>query len=160
MRKMALALLLALGMPSVPANSAQAAVAKEAFVSGEAKGKFEVKVLQVSGPDDAIGRYSLDKTYQGDLVASGTGQMMGSSEPSTQADVYVAIEKVTGTLNGRKGSFLLAQRGTRSAHGQDLNIVIVPGSGTDSLSGISGDLEIIIAGGEHSYILRYTLPSA
>ncbi|MGZ4819666.1 MAG: DUF3224 domain-containing protein [Terriglobales bacterium] len=37
-------------------------------------------------------------------------------------------------------------------------MVVVPGSGTDELTSISGKMEIIIEDGKHSYIFNYTLP--
>lgn len=128
-------------------------------MSDQARGEFDVKVVPISGKEEPLGRMSIDKTYHGDLDATGTGQMMASRDERTGAAVYVAIETVTGTLKGRKGSFMLAHRGMMSAAGHELNVVIVPASGTDGLTGISGDLEIIIEGGKHSYVLRYALPA-
>ncbi len=85
--------------------------------------------------------------------------MMASRDEKAKTGVYVAIETVTGTLKGRKGSFILAHRGMMSPAGQELSVVITPASGTGELAGISGDLEIILEGGKHSYVLRYTLPA-
>ena len=71
---------------------------------------------------------------------------------------YVAIEVVTGTLAGRKGTFALQQMATMDKSGQKLQVVVVPGSGTDGLKGISGTFAITIADGKHSYDLEYELP--
>lgn len=145
---------------AVAAPAAETVVSKEANVSGSASGDFDVKITPVSGPDEPMGRMSIDKAYHGDLDATGTGQMMASRDEKTGAAVYVAIETVTGSLKDRKGSFMLAHRGMMSPAGHELNVVIVPASGTDGLKGISGDLEIVIEGGKHSYVLRYTLPAS
>lgn len=129
-------------------------------MSDQAKGEFDVIIAPISGPAEALSRLSIDKQFHGDLVATGVGQMMASRDEKTKAAVYVAIETVTGTLKGKNGSFLLAHRGMMSPAGQELSVVIVPASGAGELAGISGDLEIIIEGGKHSYVLRYTLPTS
>lgn len=132
---------------------------KEIHVTQHAKGEFEVKIAPISGPDEALGRMSLDKIFHGDLDATSTGQMMANRDESTGTAVYVAIETVTGTLAGHKGSFMLAHRGMMNKGGQELSVVVVPASGTGALAGLTGDLDIIIEGGKHFYEFSYTLPA-
>jgi hypothetical protein len=124
-----------------------------------AKGQFDVKITpQESAPDAAVARMLLYQEFHGDLEAIAHGEMMAAGEPLTNAGVYVAIDRVTGTLHGRSGSFLMAHRGIRNAEGQELSIVIVPGSGTGQLTGITGTLGIEIVGKEHFYNVEYELP--
>jgi len=121
-----------------------------------AKGSFDVTITpQESAPDAAVARMLLYKEFHGDLEAIAHGEMMAAHEPLTGAGVYVALDRVTGTLNGRSGSFLIAHRGIRNADGQELSIVIVPGSGTGQLTGITGSVGIEIVGKEHFYTLQY-----
>ena len=123
-----------------------------------AKGPFTVTITpQESAPDAAVARMLLYKEFHGDLEAVAHGEMMAAGEPLTNAGVYVAIDRVTGTLDGRSGSFLMAHRGIRNADGQELSIVIVPGSGTGQLTGITGTVGIEIAGKEHHYSVDYEL---
>jgi expansin (peptidoglycan-binding protein) len=127
-----------------------------------AQGTFEVKTAPLP-PDEAvaatsIGRYSLDKVYRGDLEAASAGEMLGAGNPATGTAGYVAIEQVTGTLQGRSGSFALQHFGTMDGGKFDLNVRVVPGSGTGELEGIAGVLTIIIEGGKHSYAFEFTLP--
>jgi len=123
-----------------------------------AKGPFDVKITpQESAPDAAVARMLLYKEFHGDLEAIAHGEMMAAGEPLTGAGVYVAIDRVTGTLHGRSGSFLMAHRGVRNADGQELSIVIVPGSGTGQLTGITGTVGIEIAGKEHFYSVEYEM---
>jgi len=159
MRGAGLLLAIAAGASALPIPAAETIVSREANVPNHASGEFDVKIVPVSGADETLGRMSIDKVYHGDLDATGTGQMMASRDDKTRTGVYVAIETVTGALKGRKGSFMLAHRGMMSPAGQDLDIVIVPSSGTGALAGIAGNLEIIIEGGKHNYVLRYTLPA-
>jgi hypothetical protein len=70
---------------------------------------------------------------------------------------YVAIEKVTGKLHGRAGTFVLQHTGTMNRGAQKLSITVVPDSGTGELVGLSGKMNIIIAGGKHSYEFDYSL---
>jgi hypothetical protein len=123
-----------------------------------AAGEFEVKLVPVSEANDALMRMSIDKQFHGDLEATSQGQMMAGGNEANGAPVYVALETVTGTLNGHKGSFILAHRGTMTSSDQALSIIIVPESGTDDLRGIKGTFEIEIADGKHLYKMDYTLP--
>lgn len=123
-----------------------------------AKGPFDVTITkQDTAPDAAVARNLLYKEFHGDLEAIAHGEMMAAGEPLTNAGVYVAIDRVTGTLGGRSGSFLIAHRGIRNTDGQELSIVIVPGSGTGQLTGITGTVGIEIAGKEHFYSVEYEL---
>jgi len=123
-----------------------------------AKGPFDVTITpQESAPDAAVARMLLYKEFHGDLEAIAHGEMMAAGEPLTGAGVYVAIDRVTGTLHGRSGSFLMAHRGVRNADGQELSIVIVPGSGTGQLTGITGTIGIEIVDKKHFYSVEYEM---
>ena len=128
-----------------------------------AKGTFDVKVtplaVEENVGDSTIARLSLDKTWSGDLVATSKGQMLGSQgEADKDTGGYVAMERITGTLHGRKGRFSLQHHGTMGGGKHEMNIYVVPGTGTGELAGISGKLRIIIEGGKHLYEFEYTLP--
>ena len=130
-----------------------------------ATGQFDVKVAPEGQPDpgdgSVLGRMSLEKTYHGGLDGPSKGTMLTASSTGTEGSAaYAAVERFTGTLDGKKGSFALVHRGTMSsAAGQAMNISIVPDSGSGELKGISGELKIIIAkDGTHGYDLAYTLP--
>jgi hypothetical protein len=125
-----------------------------------AKGSFDVKITpQESAPDAAVARMLLYKEFHGDLDAIAHGEMMAAQEPLTGAGVYVALDRVTGTLHGKSGSFLMAHRGIRNADGQELSIVIVPGSGTGQLTGITGTVGIEIVEKKHFYSVEYDVPA-
>ena len=123
-----------------------------------AKGSFDVTITPYESAADApVARMLLYKELHGDLEAISHGEMMAAHEPLTGAGVYVAIDRVTGTLHGRSGSFLMAHRGIRNAEMQELSIVIIPGSGTGQLEGIMGTVGIEIRGKEHFYSVEYEL---
>ncbi len=127
-----------------------------------ASGDFSVKMTPQSWSENSVdhtmGRFLIDKQYHGDLEATAEGQMLsaGDGKPGSSG-VYVAIERVTGSLQGRKGSFVLYHTGVMSRGVPTLNINVVPDSGTGDLNGISGSLTIKIAEGKHSYEFAYTL---
>ncbi len=159
----ALVLLSVVALPAEAqtAASASAPAQKEATVSSHASGPFDVKVVKQEDPsgDTSVGRFTLDKQYHGDLEASGKGQMLTASTEVKGSGAYVAIERVTGTLKGREGTFALQHMGTMTQNVPQLTINIVPDSGTGQLKGISGKMNIVIAAdGKHSYELEYTLP--
>ena len=128
-----------------------------------AKGTFEVKMTPLAAEDNVgdatIGRLGMAKTFTGDLDATSKGQMLGSqSEAVKGSGGYVAMERVTGKLNGKSGSFTLQHIGTMQGGKFDLNVAVVPDSGTGELTGIAGTLKIIIEGGKHLYEFEYSLP--
>jgi hypothetical protein len=133
--------------------------AKEQKVS-HATGSFEVK-LSPQQSDPPIGRMAIEKQWQGGLVGTSKGEMLASGSGSAgSSGGYVALEQFTGTLNGRKGTFILQHSATMTRGTPQLTIKVVPDSGTDELVGLTGQLKIAIAEGKHSYKFRYTLPEA
>ena len=130
-------------------------------MSNRASGTFEVKVVPQPSDDSAdvsFGRLSLDKQFHGDLEGTGRGQMLTAGTGVEGSAGYVALEMVTGTLNGRSGTFVFQHSGTMTRGAPHLIITVVPDSGTGDLTGIAGKFEIKIApGGEHSYDFEYTL---
>jgi Protein of unknown function (DUF3224) len=124
------------------------------------KGNFDVKMTPVS-EDTAdgvpLGRFLLDKQYHGDLTASSKGEMLTAGSIATGSAGYVAIERVTGTLQGRQGSFALQHIGTMNRGAPTLSINVVPHSGTGQLTGLAGSMNIIIADGKHSYEFDYSI---
>jgi hypothetical protein len=101
----------------------------------------------------------LDKTYSGDLVGTGKGEMLIAGTAVKGSAGYVAIERVNGTLGGRNGSFVLQHTGTMNRGVPQLSVAVVPDSGTGELAGLAGTLAIIIQGGKHRYDFDYTLPA-
>jgi len=104
-----------------------------------------------------LGRMSIDKQFHDDLEASSKGEMLSAMSGTPGSAGYVAIEKVSGTLHGRSGSFVLQHSATMTRGTPALNIIVVPDSGTGELAGLSGTMTIIIADGKHSYTFDYTL---
>ena len=127
-----------------------------------AKGTFTVEMKPQAEPNTAegvsLGRMSLDKRFEGDLVATGKGEMLTALTPIKGSAGYVAIERVMGTLQGRSGSFVFQHSGTMDQGAQRLSITVVPGSGTGALAGISGSFTINITEGKHFYEFEYSLP--
>ena len=141
------------------ARGPQTNVQKGTSMSKRASGPFDVKLTPQESADAAVGRMSIDKQFHGDLEATSKGHMLMASSSSVQGSAgYVAIERVTGTLNGRRGSFYLQHSGTMTRGAGDLTITVIPDSGTDDLTGLTGRMNIIIADGKHSYDFEYTLP--
>lgn len=126
-----------------------------------ARGTFEVKIGPLATDEQAglttLGRLSIDKQFHGDLEARSLSEMLTAMTPVKGSAGYVAIERVTGTLAGKQGSFALQHTGTMDRGAQQLRIAVVPDSGTGDLTGLTGELTIQIDGGQHSYELQYSL---
>ena len=124
-------------------------------------GPFDVKVAPVAPDgvyeDELLGRLTLDKQFHGDLEATSRGQMLTGGTAVKGSAGYVAVERVTGTLHGKRGSFVLMHRGTMRGGKFDLSVIVVPDSGTDELTGITGQMAIIMEGKSHSYEFDYTI---
>jgi hypothetical protein len=127
-----------------------------------AAGSFDVK-LTPQTDDSPIGRMLIDKQLHGDLEATSKGQMLtcgtNVKDSGVYSGVYVAIERVTGTLHGRTGTFVLQHSGTMTRGVPHLIVTVVPDSGTGELVGLTGEFDIKIVDGKHFYEFEYTLPN-
>ncbi|HJP61242.1 MAG TPA: DUF3224 domain-containing protein, partial [Gemmatimonadaceae bacterium] len=136
----------------------------ETRLMSRATGNFEVTLNPLAMDNnpgiEGVGRMSIDKQYHGELEATGQGQMLTGGTTIKNSAGYVAIERVTGSLKGRKGSFILQHNGIMTRGTPSLVISIVPDSGTDQLDGLRGTMSIRIEGGKHFYDLTYTLGTA
>ena len=135
----------------------------DGVLSARATGTFDVVVKPLPSDDNAddgtSGRLSLSKQFHGDLAGTSKGQMLGAQTGVEGSAAYVAIERISGTLNGRTGTFVLQHSGTMSKKaGMQLRIAVVPDSGTGQLTGLAGEMTITITGKLHSYEFAYTLP--
>lgn len=127
----------------------------------QATGTFEVKVVPLAADEGAdtggFGRLSIDKTFSGGITGTSKGQMVGAFTAVEGSAGYVALERVSGTLNGKKGSFILQHSGSMAKGVSTIIVTVVPDSGTEELTGLAGTMQIIIEGKKHSYVLDYTL---
>ena len=128
----------------------------------QAKGEFEVtripqQELDIGG-DASVGHSRFDKRFHGPLDATSVVHMLavGTDVPGSAA--YVAIERISGTLDGRRGSFMAQHSGTLDRGQPTLALGVVPDSGTGELAGLRGRMAIDIVDGAHSYTLDYELP--
>jgi hypothetical protein len=153
MKRITIAVLLAGSLMAATA----AAEEKRTSMNERASGTFEVKVAPVA-EEGRFPRMTLDKRFSGELEGTSSGEMMSVEGTVEGSAAYVAIERVTGTLRGRKGSFALVHNGTMRKGGDfRLEIKVVPDSGTGELKGLTGTMKIIIEGGKHSYQFDYTI---
>jgi len=124
-----------------------------------ARGTFDVKITPAPADDYAdgvcLGRLTLDKQFHGDLEATGKGQMLTGMSSTKGSAGYVAIERVTGMLAGKYGTFMLQHSGIADRGAQTLALQVIPDSATDELAGLHGDMRIIIENRVHSYELNY-----
>jgi hypothetical protein len=134
---------------------------KEGSMATRATGTFEVKILPQAATEietaAAIGRMTIDKELHGDLEATSKGEMLTTGDPKGSA-AYVALERVTGTLHGRTGTFVLQHTASMTPTSQQMLITVAPDSGTGQLIGVAGKFNIKIENKKHFYDFEYTLP--
>ena len=131
-------------------------------MTNKVRGEFEVKLALLPAYDTTegspLGRRSIDKQFHGDLEATSKGEMLAAGTAVKGSAGYVAIERVTGTLCGRAGSFVLQHSGTMNRGSPSMVVTVVPDSGTEALTGLTGKMSIEITGGKHFYDFEYELP--
>jgi hypothetical protein len=124
-----------------------------------ASGTFKVVVTPAGEPDHGpgatLGRLTIDKIFEGPLSATSRGQMLTAMTEVKGSAGYVAIERVTGTLDGRDGSFALQHHGPMNRGASSLTLVVVPDSGSGGLQGIDGTMTIDVRDKQHHYTLDY-----
>jgi len=143
-------------------SSNSGATSKEAVLTAHASGLFEVKMTpqEDKAAETPFGRMRFDKQFHGDLEGASKGEMLSlGTGAKGSSGAYVALERVTGTLQGRSGSFTLVHTAIMDRGVPQLTITVVPDSGNGELTGIAGRLDIKIEeGGKHFYDFEYTLP--
>lgn len=131
--------------------------------STRATGTFDVEIKPLgtyNSTDLTLGRMSIDKQLHGDLEGTSKGEMLSAGSSIKDSGGYVAMERVTGLLNGRAGSFVFQHSATMTRGVPNLSVTVVPDTGTGDLAGLTGSLRIIIDGTRHSYEFDYTLPGS
>ena len=128
-----------------------------------ASGTFEVKVTPQK-PDNKeaeranLERLSIDKEFHGDLEGASAGEMLATWSEVKGSGGYVALERLSATLEGRKGTFVLQHSGTMTHNTPQMSVTVVPDSGTGELAGLAGSMTIKIEAGKHFYEFHYVLP--
>lgn len=135
---------------------------KELQVDGHAGGSFEIKMVRQPITEEEAKTISVrmtsDKQFHGDLEGASTGEMLGVYTAVKDSAGYVALERVSGKLKGRTGTFILQHSSTMARGTQQQSIMVVPDSGTDQLAGLTGSMIIKISDGKHFYEFDYRLP--
>lgn len=121
------------------------------------KGTFDVQMTPEPTYSTAdgvsLGRIAITKQFRGDLVATSTVDMIAARTPINDSAGYVAIERITGTLAGRAGTFVVQHSGVMTRGKQDLSVTVVPDSATGELRGLRGRMTIEMVAGVHHYTL-------
>ena len=130
----------------------------------QANGEFEVK-RSAEPPCDLgdgvqAGHFRFDKRFHGALDATGVVHMLAVGTAVEGSAAYVAVERISGTLDGRTGSFLACHNGVMDRGKPSLSVSVVPDSGTGELEGLTGRIAIDIVDGKHFYTFDYALPAA
>ncbi|MYM23331.1 DUF3224 domain-containing protein [Duganella sp. FT135W] len=127
------------------------------IITGEFTVAMQPEAMSAVAADSGVGRMSLNKHYQGALQAEGKGEMLAYMDRAIGSGVYVAVERVTGSVEGRSGSFLLHHTGIMTRGAPGLTVAVVPDSGSGELTGLRGNVNIRIEDGKHYYDFDYTL---
>ncbi len=130
------------------------------LVKGTFEAKLQLQSFENADAEAKLDRMSIDKTITGDLVATTVGRMLTAGTETKGSAAYVAVERVTGALHGKKGSFALYHTGVMNRGSPALSVLVVPDSGTGELAGLEGEFKIIIESGKHRYEFSYRVSAA
>lgn len=126
------------------------------------EGPFTVKMTPEDFSDAhegvVISRLRLEKVFTGALTGTSLGQFIPVGTPVKTSAGYLAVERISGTLEGRAGSFVVMHLGKMTRGAPSLQLELVPDSGTGALQGLSGTMQIRVEpDGRHFYVLDYEL---
>lgn len=129
-----------------------------------ARGTFEI-TSHPEPPYDVVEgvtlvRVRFVKRFAGPLDATSEVHMLAARTPVPESAGYVALERVTGTLDGRAGTFVLQHSGTMTRGARALRVTVVPDSGTSELAGLTGQMDIELIDGQHHYRFDFDLSPA
>ena len=102
-------------------------------------------------------RASVTKTFTGDIEGEGQVEyvMMYRADGSA---AFVGLERITGSIAGRSGSFVLQRTGLFEEGQAKESYLVVPGSATGQLRGLRGDGRSSVGHGmEHPFTLEYEM---
>jgi len=105
--------------------------------------KIDVKVWDPKPYDEppagpALVRIHVEEDFSGDIEGSGVVEFLQSQRADGSAS-FVGIERVSGSLGGRSGTFLFQDQGTLEGSTVCGSWFVVPGSGTGELAGLRGE---------------------
>jgi hypothetical protein len=136
-----------------------AAQAAHAGANMQISGTFDVKLTpQTSADTTSWARMRIEKTFHGQLDGGSAGEMLAVRTETKGSAGYVALEKVSATLDGRKGTFFLQHSGLMDRGSAALTVSVVPDSANGELTGLKGTMTIDIINGQHHYGFSYSLP--
>lgn len=129
-------------------------------MSTSAKGTFEI--TSTPHPPDTMTpgldamRITFHKTFSGGLQGTSVVEMLGMMDRDLGSGAYVALERFTGTVDGRTGSFSLQHSSSMKRGRPEQRIAVVPDSGTGDLQGLTGTMTIDIVEKQHHYTFEHT----
>jgi hypothetical protein len=88
------------------------------------------------GPD--LVEIQVAETFSGDISGEGVVRFLQAVRKDGSAS-FVGVERVTGTIGGRQGSFLLQDAGSLEGKTVKGAWFVIPGSGTGDLSQLRGE---------------------
>jgi hypothetical protein len=100
--------------------------------------KYEPAAYDEPADGPALTRIHVEESFSGDITGDGAVEFLQAAQADGSAS-FVGIERVTGELGGRSGTFLLQDAGTVRDNIVSGDWFVVPGSGTGQLAGLRGE---------------------
>lgn len=109
----------------------------------QAKGKITVHKYEPTNYDEpadgpALVRIHVEESFSGDIEGEGVAEFLQTAGSESEAS-FVGVERVTGSIGGKTGTFVLQDQGTLEGTTVSGIWFVVPGSGTGQLRGLRGE---------------------
>jgi uncharacterized protein DUF3224 len=99
--------------------------------------KYEPSAYDEPAEGPALTRIHVEESFTGDISGEGVAEFLQAAHADGPAS-FVGIERVTGAVGGREGTFLLQDAGTVQNSVVSGDWFVIPGSGTGTLAGLRG----------------------
>lgn len=100
--------------------------------------KYEPAVYDDPAEGPSLTRIHVEESFSGEISGAGVVEFLQAARPDGSAS-FVGIERVTGTVGGREGTFLLQDAGTVEGSVVSGTWFVIPRSGTGDLAGLRGE---------------------
>jgi len=99
--------------------------------------KYQPLACDEPAEGPVLTRIHVEESFSGDITGDGVVEFLQAARPDGSAS-FAGIERVTGTVAERTGTFLLQQAGTLQDNVVSGDWFVIPGSGTGQLAGLRG----------------------
>jgi hypothetical protein len=116
--------------------------------------KWDENIYDAGEEGKGLTQCSIRQVYHGDIEGESLNTML-MAPAEGGSSTYVGLERITGTLGGKTGSFIIQYQGAYAGGNPGFSGVIVAESGTGELHGLKGTASMAAKDGKPTVTLEY-----